>query len=186
VAAGCADRSPGNLARELHRIADDGIELDLLEAAERAALWRSVPGLVDRLLALEEGPFPAVLVHGDFHPWNVARRAGAGADAVIIDWTDAAIGPGGVDLVTMLPWSVGEETRVQVRDAYASAWAEHLGVPRAEIRRAVTAAIPAAHVVQALAYDVILRAIEPQTAWTLSGAMAQHLRALITLPDGPG
>jgi aminoglycoside phosphotransferase (APT) family kinase protein len=185
VAAGCADRSPATLVRELRRLARDGLELDLLDATERTALRRSVPRLVDRLLALEEGPFPAVLVHGDFHPWNVARPAGPRTGPVIIDWTDAAIGPGGADLATLLPWSAGEETRVQVRDAYASVWAEHLGMSPAEVRRAVTAATPAAHVVQALAYDGILRAIEPEAAWSLSGAMAQHLRALITLPDGP-
>ena len=89
-------------------------------------------------------------------------------------------------VVTLLPWSADEETRAQVRDAYATVWASHLGASPAEVRRAVGAATPAGHVVQALAYDGILRAIEPQAAWSLSGAMAQHLRALIALSDGPG
>jgi hypothetical protein len=54
-------------------------------------------------------------------------------------------------------------------------------------KRLVAATVPAAHVVQALAYDEILRALEPAARWQLSGAMASHLRALLTEPSAlPG
>jgi aminoglycoside phosphotransferase (APT) family kinase protein len=180
-AVGCADRSPARLASELARMAHDGFELDLLEGAERKALRRLVPRLGDQLLSLAQGPLPSVLVHGDFHPWNVARPLGWSVDdAVIIDWTDAAIGPIGVDLVTLVPWSADQAMRGRVRRAYASVWAAHLELSVQELESRVAAAMPAAHVVQALAYDLIMRAIEPEAGGQFSGAMASHLRALLT------
>lgn len=178
--AGCADRSPERLASELARMATDGFELDLLDSDERAALQRALPEVTDRLLALSAGPLPTVLVHGDFHAWNVARATDWSMDdAVVIDWTDAAIGPAGVDLATLLPASVNGPARARVRRGYASVWAAHLSAPLLEVEAAVAATVPAAHVVQALAYDELLRAIEPETRWPLSGAMARHLRALL-------
>ena len=184
VAAGAADRTPARLASELARVADDGFELDLLETAERARLRQLIPRLTDRLLALADGPLPEVLVHGDFHPWNVARPPGwSSDDAVVIDWTDAAVGPAGLDLVSLLPRSATAADRAPVTRAYAEVWALAIGVPPAEVEEAVVAARPAGHVVQALAYDEILRAMEPATRWQLAGAMAGHLRALLAASD---
>jgi aminoglycoside phosphotransferase (APT) family kinase protein len=132
-------------------------------------------------LELADGPLPAaVLVHGDYHPWNVARtKSPALAEAVIIDWTDAAIGPAGVDLTTLLPRTAGEVAHAQVRQEYAAVWAARLDLPSRQVESRVAAAVPAAHTMQALAYDQILRAIEPDARWELSGTMAQHLRALL-------
>ena len=180
AAAGCADRTPARLASELARMAADGMELGLLDPAEQAALGQLVPRISDHLLALAEGPLPTVLVHGDFHAWNVVRTAGwSVADAVIIDWTDAAIGPAGVDLATLLPASADEPARSRVRKGYAAVWAARLDISAPDVEAAVAATVPAAHVVQALAYDELLRAVEPDARWQLSGAMVTHLRALL-------
>jgi aminoglycoside phosphotransferase (APT) family kinase protein len=182
AAAGCVDRSPARLASELARMADEGVELVLLEADERAKLAGLVPQITDRLRALADGPLPTVLVHGDFHAWNVARSPGWSAgEAVVIDWTDAAIGPAGVDLTTLLPPTADESAHARVTRAYASVWAEHLGLPLAEVEGALAATVVAAHVVQALAYDEILRELEPDARSGLGGAMAQRLRALLTI-----
>jgi aminoglycoside/choline kinase family phosphotransferase len=181
VAAGCADRSPARLAAELARLADDGMELDLLDPAERATLRHVLPRVCDGLLALADSPLPTVLVHGDFHAWNVVRTAGWSIDdAVVIDWTDAAIGPAGVDLTTLLPAAADESARSRVLKGYAEVWAAHLGLPEQEVEAAVAATVPAAHVVQALAYDDILRAVERTASSELSGVMADRLRALLT------
>jgi aminoglycoside phosphotransferase (APT) family kinase protein len=186
AAAGCVDRAPARLVAELARMAEDGMELDLLEPSELVALRRSLPQISDRLLALADGPLPTVLVHGDFHAWNVVRAAGwTVEDAVVIDWTDAAIGPAGVDLATLLPASADPAARARVRSGYAAVWAAHLGVPVQEVEAAVAAAVPAARVVQALAYDEILRALEPAARSPLSGVMATYLRALLTAPSVP-
>ncbi|MGZ4614871.1 MAG: aminoglycoside phosphotransferase family protein [Actinomycetes bacterium] len=185
-AAGCANRSPARLSTELARITEDGFELSLLEPTERATLRQQLPRLADQLLALADGSLPEVLVHGDFHPWNVVRSPGWSLrDAVIIDWTDAAIGLAGVDLVTLLPRPTRDGDASRILRSYASVWETHVGAPLHEVEAAVAATVPAAHVAQALAYDEILRSIEPLTRWQLAGAMAGHLRALLgTLPDG--
>jgi Phosphotransferase enzyme family len=181
--AGCADRSPARLVAELARLAEDGTELYLLDPAERAALRGLVPRISDQLLALADGLLPTVLVHGDFHAWNVVRTPGwTVEDAVVIDWTDAAIGPAGVDLATLLPASADPAARSRVRSGYAAVWAAHLGVPAQQVEAAVVATGPAAHVVQALAYDEIVRALEPAPGSQLAGVMATHLRALLTPP----
>jgi hypothetical protein len=54
------------------------------------------------------------------------------------------------------------------------------GLPLAEVEGALAATVVAAHVVQALAYDEILRELEPDARSGLGGAMAQRLRALLT------
>jgi aminoglycoside phosphotransferase (APT) family kinase protein len=180
AAAGCVDRSPARLAAELARMAEDGFEIDLLTADERAVLSGLVPEISDRLRALSDGPLPTVLVHGDFHAWNVTRTAGwSDGDAVVIDWTDAAIGPAGVDLTTLLREGVSKASRAEVMLAYSTVWAEHLDLPMAEVEAAVAATETAADVVQALAYDEILRVLEPEARPPLAGVMAQRLRALI-------
>jgi Phosphotransferase enzyme family len=181
AAAGCADRSPARLASELARMAEDGFEIDLLDTEERALLTSRVPEISDRLRALSDGPLPTVLVHGDFHAWNVTRSAGwADGDAVVIDWTDAAIGPAGVDLTTLLRADVNEASRAKVMLAYSTVWAEHLALPLAEVEAAVAATVVAAHVVQALGYDEILRGLEPQARIPLAGVMVQRLRAVLS------
>lgn len=181
AAAGCADRSPSRLASELARMAHDGVELDLLDPAERKALRRLVPRLAEQVSRPAGAePLPSVLVHGDFHPWNVARGPGGSVDGgVIIDWTDAAIGPIGVDLVTLLPRRADQRAHAAVRRAYAEVWAAHLALPVRELEAKLVAVRPAAHVVQALAYDVILRTVEPECGREFRGAMADHLRALL-------
>jgi hypothetical protein len=184
AAVGCADRSPARLAAGLEMMAYDGVEVGLLDPDERTALQQQVPRITDHLLALAQTRLPPVLVHGDFHPWNVARRPGwAVGDAVALDWTDAAIGPVGIDLIALSPRSTDEprHTRVAqwVRQEYAAVWAARLGLPLHEVSSAVAAAVPAAHIMQALAYDEILRATEPQAHWELAGVMARHLRALL-------
>jgi len=181
--AGCADRSPAALSAGLARVAEDGFEIDLLAPAERVNLRNRIPRLTDQLLSLSDGPLPEVLVHGDFHPWNVARPpTWSPAQAVVIDWTDAATGPAGIDLATLLPLSAETEARGALLRAYASVWARHLGTSQPAAEVAVAAARPAAHVLQALAYDEILRSVEASVRWPLSGAMADHLRALAETP----
>jgi hypothetical protein len=178
-AAGCADRSPAALCAGLARVAEDGFELDQLTPTERVNLRNGIPRLTQQLLSLDKATLPEVLVHGDFHPWNVARPpAWSLAEAVVIDWTDAAIGPAGIDLATLVPRSADDQAQAAVRRSYASVWADELGTSLAAAEAAVAATRPAAHVLQALAYDEILRQVEPSARWPLSGAMAGHLRAL--------
>jgi hypothetical protein len=179
------DRSPVALADGLARLIDDGPEFDRLDPGERANLVAALPQWRDRLLALADGPLPTVLLHGDFHPWNVARVPGwSDGDEVIIDWTDAAVGVAGADLVTLLRPDVAPLGRTVVVDSYSRVWSQALGVSIATCRSAVDAAIAAGYVVQALAYEGILRTVDPASRWQNGGALAENLRALIATEPG--
>jgi hypothetical protein len=76
AAAGAADRSPAALAVELDGMLVDGVELGRLDPVELSELRRRLPELTENLFALADGPLPQVLIHGDYHPWNVAGPAG--------------------------------------------------------------------------------------------------------------
>lgn len=163
AAAGTADRSPAALAAELRRILDDGVTPGLLSVPERAALRAAVPAVtadLDRFAELAGRVLPAVLGHGDLHVWNVLRSPD-GPGRVLIDWTDASVGPPGLDLVALHDREAGQAARSAARDSYVQALAAGTGVPAADLDRAVRAAGAAAQVVQVSAYEEILAHTEP-------------------------
>ncbi len=122
--------------------------------------------------------FPATIVHGDFHPGNVAL---AGDEAVIIDWSDAAIGNPAIDLVTWLSWSRNEPDEQRVAtDAWVDAW---LGAPLGPnnpdaVRAAIDDIIVVGAAYQVVSYDGILRALEPATRYTMAGGATSYLKRL--------
>ncbi|MBI4942777.1 MAG: phosphotransferase [Actinobacteria bacterium] len=176
--AGLDDRSPSALAAGLARLTAEGIELGRLTDAERTALAERLPRDRDRLLALAGTGLPPLLVHGDYHPWNAVRHPGwADGEEVAIDWTDASVGVAGLDLVPLAGLrSTGEVDAGPVVDAYVVALAGALGAAEATVRAAVTAALPAAWLVQALAYEGILRAAEPLSHHEFTGCQERSLR----------
>ena len=75
--------------------------------------------MVESCRRLEEiGPGPT-LVHGDFHPWNVAFGAGT---TRVFDWTDAAVSHPFVDLATYVFRTDDLAVRRRLVDAYVDAW----------------------------------------------------------------
>jgi aminoglycoside/choline kinase family phosphotransferase len=91
------------------------------ERADTLAAW--VAEQVDRIAALG---LPDVLVHGDFHPGNVAEL-GDGR-RVVFDWSDAAFAPPFIDVVTWLSWldDGDEPVREQVWRSFAAQWTDVL------------------------------------------------------------
>ncbi len=92
-----AIREMAALHLRLHREAGTG--LPALKPRLAANIERAeplAPDLRDRLLlALAALPDGDNLCHGDFHPWNIL---GAGGDAMIVDWLDAASGNPAADV----------------------------------------------------------------------------------------
>jgi aminoglycoside phosphotransferase (APT) family kinase protein len=76
-----------------------GIGDQVIASERREGLVDGLSAAVARIARLG---LPETLVHGDFHTDNVAL---AGDRAVIIDWSDAAIGSPAVDLVTWTAWT---------------------------------------------------------------------------------
>jgi hypothetical protein len=174
------DRSPDGLADGLARVVGDGVGLGMLDADERARLRAVTPFWQDRLRALASSGLPPVLVHGDYHPWNVVRHPGwADGEEVAIDWTDAAHGVVGLDLVPVAGMRADPENRAPVVEAYVRALAEGFGRPAAGVAAAVDAALPAAWVVQALAYETIGAGSEPVVRWEHDQGQPTALRGLL-------
>ncbi|WP_088282575.1 phosphotransferase [Kineosporia sp. A_224] len=174
------DRSPDALAAGLARVVEDGLWLGALDADERARLRAVAPLWQDRLRALGSSGLPPVLVHGDYHPWNVVRRPGwADGEEVAIDWTDAAHGVVGLDLVPVAGRRADPVEHDGVVAAYVRALAEGFGRPEGEVAAAVTAALPAAWVLQALAYEAIGAGSDPLVRWEHEQGQPTALRGLL-------
>jgi hypothetical protein len=125
--------------------------------------------------------FPTTVVHGDFHPGNVAL---VGDRAVIIDWSDAAIGDPLVDLITWLSWSKDEpDQQRDATDAWIDAWGD--ATEAAAVRAAIDDILLVGAAYQVISYDGIIGAVEPATRYTLADGGTGFLERLEGLIDRP-
>ncbi len=174
VAAGCPNRSIEDLAAALATAigpeavahAEGSVPAEHPERAVAA-----VRDAVERVVALG---LPTTIVHGDFHPGNVAL---AEDRAVIIDWSDAAIGNPAIDLVTWLSWSKDQpDDRRVATDAWIEAWSGTIDPDAA--RAAIDDILVVGAAYQVVSYDGILRALESATRYTLADGARSFLREL--------
>jgi hypothetical protein len=173
VAAGAPRRPVAGLAEAFHKaIGPDGIAIDGAITDERRG--RAVDGVcaaVERCAGLG---FPTTLVHGDFHPGNVTL---VGDDAVIIDWSDAAVGSPIIDLITWLAWSRDNPTeQAAAIDGWIAAWAGPTD-PIA-IRERVDDLLLIGGAYQVVSYGGILAALEPATRYTMADAALHYLERM--------
>ena len=119
VSLGLPVRSLTDLAAYVEETTRDAALLARLPVEDRDRWLTTAPALVESCHRLEEiGPTPA-LVHGDFHPWNVAFGAAA---TRVFDWTDAAVSHPFVDLATYVFRTDDPAVRRRLVDAYVDAW----------------------------------------------------------------
>jgi hypothetical protein len=117
---------------------------------------------------------PETVVHGDFHPGNAAIVDGR---AVIIDWSDAAIGCPLVDLLTWISWSDEKPAERQgAIDAWITAWSSVVDGTALRDRLEDVLALGAAY--QVISYDGILKGLEPATRYTLIDGSQGFLKSL--------
>jgi hypothetical protein len=109
LAAGCELRPLHALPDDFARaVADTELRpwLDVPSSRVRQLVtW--LEGAVERVEALR---MPDVLVHGDFHPGNVASD---GERRIVFDWSDAAISKPFVDVVTWRWWLIGDPEAIE-------------------------------------------------------------------------
>jgi hypothetical protein len=174
VAAGCPIRPMADLAAALDAaIGPDGVAHveGSVSDDRRARAVAATRAAVERVAALG---FPTSIVHGDFHPGNAAL---VGDRAVIIDWSDAAIGNPAVDLVTWLSWSKDEpDDRAAAADAWIEAWAG--STDPVAVRAALDDILVVGAAYQVVSYDGIVRALEPLTRYTMAGGARHFLEQL--------
>lgn len=128
---------------------------DGLPIEQRRVVDALVAGLPARLAAVERCGVPDSLVHGDYHPGNVAGRGG---DHVILDWGDSFVGHPLLDelaFVQRLP----PASRLAARTWFVDDWQRV--VPGAEVARAARLLEPVASLLGAVTYAGFCAAIEP-------------------------
>ena len=82
--------------------------------------WRAaIPRLSAACARLQGAGVPETLVHGDLHPWNIARTP---RGLIVFDWSDSAIGHPFVDLATTVIRTDDVAVRRRLAEAYLSAW----------------------------------------------------------------
>lgn len=121
-------RAAGVAARPLTGLADQ-----LAEALADPELQRwhgASPARVDQVVAWVAGQvervaglgLPDVLVHGDFHPGNVAEVDDG--RRIVFDWSDAAVAPPFIDVATWSSWLDDEPGHEQVWRSFATQWSD--------------------------------------------------------------
>jgi thiamine kinase-like enzyme len=94
--------------------------LDRFTDADRATLGVALDafeGAVERVTSL-----PQCLLHGEFFGKNVMIRPESDESVAVVDWETAAVGPGGVDLVSI---SAGRWTSAQRDELYRAYYDEY-------------------------------------------------------------
>jgi hypothetical protein len=148
-----------------------GFEAAPLDEERRSRIVAGVLAAVTRVEALG---LPETVVHGDYHPGNAAIVDGG---AVIIDWSDAAIGSPLMDLVTWISWAENNPAeRGAAVDAWIDAWSSIVDAAALRDRLDDILAVGAAY--QVISYDGILKGLEPATRYTLVDGAAGFLKSL--------
>ncbi|MBA2630322.1 MAG: aminoglycoside phosphotransferase family protein [Thermoleophilaceae bacterium] len=173
VAAGAPVRSVAALGDLLPGLADSeplrselGADLEVWNAA--------MPRFVAACGRLAElGPAPT-LVHGDFHPWNVAVTDDR---PLVFDWSDTAISHPFVDLAVYLTRTDDVAVRRDLRDAYLARWRD--GIPAGELAEAAEVALLVGTLYQVECYARLLGSLEPEDRGGMNGAAGSWARAAL-------
>jgi hypothetical protein len=151
VALGLPFRSLTDLAAQVEAMADDPVLMARLADDVRERWRMSAPAFVESCRRLDEfGPGPT-LIHGDFHPWNVAFGQGA---TRVFDWTDAAVSHPFVDLATYVFRTKDLAVRRQLIDAYVGSWSTRM--PEESLREAAALALVVGALYQIETYRALL------------------------------
>lgn len=153
AALGVPDRRLPSMIQPVAGVVEDwGTDL---EVSQRRALDELVVALPARVSMIESCGVPDSLVHGDFHPGNVAGTPGA---YVILDWGDSFLGHPLIDELAFterVPPSLG----ATVRSWFLDDWRRI--VPGSDPARAVSLLEPVVALLAAAMYARFCAAIEP-------------------------
>ena len=170
TAVGVPDRRLATMIPRITAVVDEwGRTLD---QADRRALDALVAGLPDRVAAVDACGVPDTLVHGDFHPGNVAGRPG---DYVILDWGDSFVGHPLLDELLFV-YRLAPSGRLAARGWFVRDW--QAIVPGSDPARAADLVEPMVPLLAAVMYANFCAAIEPdERIYHESDAIAMLRRA---------
>jgi Ser/Thr protein kinase RdoA (MazF antagonist) len=122
------------------RLARAHLRFPEIVTAELVARLGELPNTVDTSLAQLRGG-PAAWIHADAHLDNILWRADG--SAVVLDWTNAAIGPSAFDVALFLSHGVEPQWRALLTAGYADEIERYGAEPAAiDIERRVVLALP--------------------------------------------
>jgi hypothetical protein len=180
LAAGCPNRPLGELGRSLEAALahPDVGAWTTLTPARAAAL---VAWVEEAARALQALGIPDTLVHGDFHPGNVALVR---AEAVLLDWSDAAVANPLVDVLTWIDWTRDDpELTAAVWELFLEQWEGIVDVQRFREQRNRFAGLGAAY--HAVSYAGIVAGLEPSHVPMHADGLCGYLDLLdATVPAG--
>jgi hypothetical protein len=178
--AGAPARSIVELAETVATFAARDALASQLSAEDRSAWEDAVPAFAAACRRLDElGPAPTI-VHGDFHPWNVADEP---AGPRLFDWTDAAISHPFTDLAVYATRPDAAAIRRAMRDAYLARWSDQMDPDG--LAEAGDLAIVVGTVYQVDSYLRIVESLDPDDLWDLAPAVGSWARAAVaTLREG--
>jgi hypothetical protein len=181
LAAGCLDRRLDVLARQIDPLMDDEITAASLSTDEMAQLQALAPRLKAMCGELAGYRVPYSLNHGDLHGGNIT-----GESLLFFDWTDACIAHPFLDLSTVVDdVEAGfPDGRGRIVDAYLNLWTAYEPIDR--LRGIWQVAEPLGALHQAVSYQHILAALEPNSRPELSGGLRYWLQQIVkTMPSEP-
>lgn len=168
--AGALRRSLDDLAEQVPALVE-GLELrEPIDRDERRAWRTAIPRLMAACARLQDTGVPETLIHGDLHPWNIARTP---RGLVVFDWSDSAIGHPFVDLATMVIRTDDVAVRRRLAEAYLAAWPEVARDDRTEV---ADLAMVVGSLYQVQSYRAILDSLDPMETLDLDGAYPSWLR----------
>jgi hypothetical protein len=179
VRLGAEHRPLSALERWVKQTAGDDEVLRGFTVDERQRWLASLPSLTEACRRLDDiGPGPT-LVHGDFHPWNVALRPDGAA--LIFDWTDASVAHPALDVVTYVMRTPDIGVRTALFDRYFACWDGELGAaPDADLARLVLS-VGALH--QAHTYTQLIPTVMAEDLSQLEGGDIQWMRRAMTYAE---
>jgi Phosphotransferase enzyme family len=178
LAAGAEPRPLSQLAEWVRGTALDAGLMGRFAPEVHDAWLAAAPAMADACLTLDRiGPGPS-LVHGDFHPWNVAAGH---AGTRIFDWTDAAVGHPFLDLVTYIMRTGDPARRGQLLQRYLGLWSRHLSSH--DLQAAGQLALVVGALYQAYNYWELIPTVMPEDLAQLRDGDVQWLRRALDRLD---
>ena len=168
LAIGVPDRRLPTMITRIAAVVEEwGSSLTLEQRRAVASLVADLPA---RLSAVDSCGVPDTLVHGDFHPGNVAGRAGA---FVILDWGDSFVGHPLLDELAFTQ-RLDPATRRLAREWFVEDWRRT--VPGSDPGRAAELLEPVVSLLAAVMYAGFCAGIEPGERAYHASDLVENLR----------
>ncbi|HEX5016817.1 MAG TPA: aminoglycoside phosphotransferase family protein [Actinomycetes bacterium] len=167
------------LAKWVEQTAENGDLLSPMTADDRRRWLEVVPVMTDACLRLDAVGPGETLVHGDFHPYNVAIQSNG--DAIVFDWSDTSVAHPALDVVTYVMRAHDFDVRKALFDRYFAGWDGAFGDQLDDDFVRLVLSVGAVH--QAHTYTQILPTVMPEDLSNLEGGDVQWLRRAMAYAD---